>query len=419
MESATAQMDPQVVQMIAASRDKFRALVDGMDDDIMSVDAGFRVVTVNKALALRLNLHPREVVGRLCHEVLHGMAEPCSHDGRRCPVPMARATHQVQVEIHQQPDPEPDAPGPRFMEVRAMPVPGSNDHGDETIVVQRDVTPQKRAEQQLKDYSQHLEHEVARRTTQLRQANEELTRANEELLALQRLKEDLIHMVVHDLKGPLAEIQANLAMAATSTTEAFQAEVLDAARLGSNDLERMILNLLDVSRLEENRIFIEAQELNPAAFVKEILDRHDPLAKLHEVQMSLDVPLSAPAVYADPILLRRVFYNLLHNALDHTPEGGRINVGLEWNDDEFQFLVQDTGKGIPKEFHEKIFEKFSQGDRGRPKTGSGLGLTFCRLAITAHGGRIWVESEPGRGSRFLFTIPRPNTLEGAPETIDE
>jgi signal transduction histidine kinase len=108
---------------------------------------------------------------------------------------------------------------------------------------------------------------------------------------------------------------------------------------------------------------------------------------------------------ADPVLLSRVIRNLLGNAFKFTPEGGSVRVGISKTDREARVTVTDEGPGIPAEYHEKIFEKFGQVEDIRAKTGTGLGLTFCKLAVELHSGRIGVESEVGGGSTFWFTLP--------------
>ncbi|MBF0530820.1 MAG: HAMP domain-containing histidine kinase [Deltaproteobacteria bacterium] len=252
----------------------------------------------------------------------------------------------------------------------------------------------------------------AERTKEIREANrllveqrDELARTNDELIELQQLKEDLTNMVVHDLKGPLTEIQANLEMMRAEPLTEFMSELVESAETGSHDLVRMLTNLLDVSRLEENRMILELEPFDASGVIRRVLDRFKPLSNLKMVTISMELPEDLPQVVADRALFERILNNLVSNALDYTPEDGKIVVMAEYQPIGFRFEVKDTGCGIPKELHEKIFEKFSQGKRGRPKTGSGLGLTFCRMAIEAQGGHIRVESEPGQGSSFIFTIP--------------
>lgn len=403
---------PQYLQIITTSRDKFRTLVDGIDDAVMSIDGAYRIVALNKALAKGLAEHPRLVIGQPCHLMIYGFDRPCSEMGWPCPVTIARQTGQMAIVEHELPFHQTAPFKEKYIEIRAMPLPDVEDVQGEVIVVRRDMTVTRQAEIQLQKYNERLEWDVAERTRELRQANhklteqrDELARTNDELIKLQKLKEDLTNMVVHDLKGPISEIQANLEMMRAEPLTEFMDELVESAQMGGYDLQRMVTNLLDVSRLEENRMVLEPESFPAREVIQRVVDRFSPTARLKLVQLSAETPDNLPPVVADRRLLERVFNNLVSNAMDYTPEDGWVMIAATTEDNVFRFEVRDSGHGIPKELHEKIFEKFSQGQRGRPKTGSGLGLTFCRMAIQAHGGRIWVESEPGKGSRFVFTLP--------------
>jgi signal transduction histidine kinase len=139
------------------------------------------------------------------------------------------------------------------------------------------------------------------------------------------------------------------------------------------------------------------------------------MARDRRLTLSSDVAESHPPVWADPRLVSRILHNLVGNSIKFTPEGGVIRVSaLADSPSALRVAVSDDGPGIPAELRERLFQKFSTGDvKGR---GTGLGLAFCRLAVEAHGGRIWVDTEPGRGSTFNFTLPR--TDENHKDTKD-
>ena len=206
------------------------------------------------------------------------------------------------------------------------------------------------------------------RTRELEEANLQLTRqhselaeANEQLIRLQDLKEDLTNMVVHDLKGPLSEIQANLEMMSFEPLSELQVEFVEGARLGSNDLLRMITNLLDISRLEEHRLVLDLTSFDAAKEIDLARDRLTPLARLTNLTISTRVPQDLPLVGGDVRLFERILNNLILNALDYTPEHGQVEISAGLNGQEFLFEVRDTGTGVPEDMREKIFEKFSQG----------------------------------------------------------
>jgi signal transduction histidine kinase len=230
----------------------------------------------------------------------------------------------------------------------------------------------------------------------------------EELL---RLREELADMIVHDLRNPLGVIIGGLEMLdGVSVAEAdaeYAAAVLRAIRKSSERMHRLVDTLLDIARLEEGAMDLQIVALDSWGLVEETVTAERPLAEAKDITLENRVEVALPAFLADRDILQRILINLLDNALKFTPVGGRVWVEGRLRDGAIALSVVDTGRGIPPEERERIFEKFTQ-VRGQQTTrkGSGLGLTFCQMAVEAQGGRIWVEDGPqGRGSRFTFTIP--------------
>jgi signal transduction histidine kinase len=259
------------------------------------------------------------------------------------------------------------------------------------------VTTFKRMEHTIRQYSHSLEAMVAERTA-------ELTRANQELQRLDQLRQDLFNMMVHDMKGPLAELMGNLDLLSYGELEEAQREVLDLACLGAEDLLRMILNLLDINRLEEEALQAQPEEASFGALATEVVSKFATMIRLKGLAVEVEDRLAGP-FFADPELLGRVLQNLLTNALHHTEEGGRIELGARHTEEGAELWVSDDGPGIPPERQQLIFQKFTQAGHSGPRTSTGLGLTFCKLAVAAHGGDIAVESEPGRGATFRIRLP--------------
>jgi NtrC-family two-component system sensor histidine kinase KinB len=165
--------------------------------------------------------------------------------------------------------------------------------------------------------------------------------------------------------------------------------------------------LLDIARFEEGAMTLQLQRLDMAALIEETITGERHLAENKDMVMEARLAVELPAVSADRDVLQRVLTNLLDNALKFTPAGGRVWVEAHPEAKAVRVDVVDTGPGIPAGERERIFEKFTQvrGQTGS-RRGSGLGLTFCRMAVEAHGGRIWIEDGPGgKGSRFVFTVP--------------
>jgi signal transduction histidine kinase len=232
----------------------------------------------------------------------------------------------------------------------------------------------------------------------------------EKMRNLDKIKNDLTHMIVHDLRTPLTSLLSGL-----QTLEPVEAdrEILEISIAGGHTLLGMINDLLDVSKMEEGLLTLDKSTFEFKDIVKEGFRQIEWLAEEKGLQLYAEISPELDAVHADADKVRRVIVNLLGNAVKFTPPGGHVTVSA-FSDpikDEVVVSVSDTGEGIPKEAFARIFEKFEQVEtRTAGKAMStGLGLTFCKLAIEAHGGRIWVESEPEQGSTFLFTLPQDDS----------
>lgn len=169
---------------------------------------------------------------------------------------------------------------------------------------------------------------------------------------------------------------------------------------------RLVNSVLDVSKMESAEMRLRLVPADIAAVARESVDELESLVGTR--QLVREWPEDPVMAIVDRDVVSRVLQNLLGNALKFTPATGAITVEVEANDDMVRVAVSDTGPGIPREYRERVFEKFGQVDavlRGQ-RFSTGLGLTFCRLAVEAHGGRIGVDSEVGRGSTFWFVLPR-------------
>lgn len=240
----------------------------------------------------------------------------------------------------------------------------------------------------------------------LKAAGDELERSYRKLQELERLRDDLTRMIVHDLKSPLSAIIGTLELAVEGdlgTLSAKQRHLLTDARERGEEMIRMVDNLLEIARLEESEVRLQLADLEVARLLSEVADEWRVPAERRGA--SLDIETSpAVSLRADEHLLRRVFANLIGNAMRHAGEGVRIRLRAEPDEKEsVRFTVSDDGGGIPDEFQDVIFRKYGSVPAGPGSTG--LGLTFCKLAVEAHGGRIWVRSSRGAGSDFHFVLP--------------
>jgi len=254
----------------------------------------------------------------------------------------------------------------------------------------------------------------------LKAINEEMQEKNRKLMELESLKEDLINMVVHDMKNPVTNTMMALDLVALDPQAQLseqQREYIQLAKRNQFKLSEMIANLLELSKLESGRMQIERAPLDLANLLDRVVERYAAVLNKEDQSVIADIKPAAREIVSDERLLERVLSNILSNAMKHSPPRAEIHVAAAPAADtgEIVVSVRDFGDGIPSEFHQKIFEKFCQAglrELGH-RTDTGLGLAFCKMAIEAMGGRIWVDSKPKKGSCFSFSLPRQPVAETA------
>jgi PAS domain S-box-containing protein len=219
-------------------------------------------------------------------------------------------------------------------------------------------------------------------------------------------RDDILAIVAHDLRNPLNSIvmQAHLLRRRGPEPDRRSRRPVDAIERATTRMNRLIHDLLDVARLEAGRLSVEASRVSAREVVLDSYAVQSPLASAVSLDLRHDLPPELPEVWADRDRLLQVLENLIGNAIKFTASGGSITVAATSRDDEVLFSVTDTGSGIPPDELGHLFDRFWQGRRAR-KLGAGLGLPIVKGIIEAHGGRIWVESTPGRGTTFFFTVP--------------
>ena len=229
--------------------------------------------------------------------------------------------------------------------------------------------------------------------------------------ALKEFQQEVANMIVHDLRAPVANLISSLRLAQEliSAQEYADLESVVGVALGSaHDQLKLIDSLLDIARLETRRMPMNLTRFPLCELASEVCKTFERAAQDAQVDLVNAIAPSLPPVYADREQIKRVLFNLLDNALRHTPSGGRVRLSAHLNPAERVVCVRvaDTGKGVPPEQQTRIFEKFVQLSKSavRGHRGSGLGLTFCRLSIEAHGGKIWVENGAEGGAIFHFTL---------------
>ena len=225
---------------------------------------------------------------------------------------------------------------------------------------------------------------------------------------LDNLREDLTAMIYHDLRSPLANIVSSLdvlfSMVPEEDKDTVQA-ILKIAENSTDRIQRLVSSLLDVNRLESGQPVADQKVVDTIALVQQAVRDVEPVARGRRQTVSASLPGELPPVWVDEDMARRVLINLMENSVKFTPTNGHIEAGA---DDEGQWVhlwVKDNGPGVPAAEQERIFDKFTRLRGSNKSSGLGIGLAFCRLAVLGHGGKIWVESEPGKGSVFHFTFP--------------
>src|SRR6478672_3642453 len=239
---------------------------------------------------------------------------------------------------------------------------------------------------------------------------------------LEKVRDDLMKMIVHDLKTPLTSIIGAMEMMIDGDFGPLtnnQRNALGDAESRAEDLLGLIEDLLEVARLEETQLTLNLKQIAPAALLAEV--RHEWEIRFQQERATAVVEASddAPVIEADHALLKRVFSNLVQNALSHSARAVTVTLGARRENDGTLFTVADDGVGIPPEYHDIIFRKFEQVKTPHiPRVrSSGLGLAFCKLVVEAHGGRIWVKSGGDMvGSAFHFWLPVKPPANSAPIT---
>lgn len=246
----------------------------------------------------------------------------------------------------------------------------------------------------------------------LKFATDALEESYRKLRELEKVRDDLMKMIVHDLKTPLTAVLASLEMVLDGDFGDVSTGVrraLGDAEAKAEDLLALIEDLLEVARLEEAAIPLNLQRLAPGALLAEVIEDWSVRFEQEHARVGADVAEDAPVFQGDKGLLKRVFSNLIQNALTHTAHDVVLTLSArpDARSGGILFTVADNGPGIPPEYHEVIFRKFERVSHPTiPRVrSSGLGLAFCKLAVEAHGGRIWVQSSEGQGSQFHIALP--------------
>lgn len=227
---------------------------------------------------------------------------------------------------------------------------------------------------------------------------------------LEEMKVDFVSMAAHELRTPLTAIRGYaslLQMHYAPDLNDSAKELLTRLVASTTTLTNLIDNLLSVSRIETNDLVVDKKPINIDIIIKDIFSSYMHEAQARKQELILNSPDNLPFVMADPFRIGQVFINLIGNAIDYTPEGGKITVSVSIKSDNLEIVIQDTGEGIPKDALPRLFTKFFRvsGSLEQGSKGTGLGLYIAKSIVDLHNGKIWADSTLGKGSTFTFTLP--------------
>ncbi len=357
----------QLFAQVRRGRDHLQAVLNSTLDGIVMVDQGRCLTVANPAAISWLDMEAGQLEGATLDDVLARLGQRAGLDEAALQALQTEFAGQCNTSMRH----TFDIAGPprRCLELVCWPVSGQAANEAGMLMVLHDITHQKE---------------------------------------LEASREEMTHMLVHDLRGPLSSTIAGLYLARdmvhidTDTTVKSMGLALDSAER----LLELINSLLDIYKLEAGGLPFELSQVDLAKLIPESIKPFESTAQGDAIELLSQVEVGLPTVTADAGAIQRVLSNLVDNALKFTPQGGRVLVRAQSLEGVTHVSVADSGPGIPIEVRSHIFEKFSQvkGQKGK-RRGTGLGLTYCKLTIEAHGGRIWVDCPPQGGSVFTFVLP--------------
>lgn len=368
-------------EKISKSEAFLKTILDNMNDAVSIINVhDFSIAGANSIFLKDIGKTEEEVIGQACYKMTHHRSDPCTPPDHICPLLEAvkNQKHSVAEHVHYGKNDE-----KKYMEISASPIKDEKGKIIQVVYISRDITERKLAEESLK------------------QANIEFKKAD-------KLKTQFLSVVSHELRTPLTPMRAQLQMFLGryfGDISEKQTKSLNMIIRNTTRLDRLIGEVLDISKLESGtmKFIMEMNNLNET--VENAVDTMKPKAQDKNIAFFLKQD-DIPAIIFDKDRITQVIINLINNAIKYTDRGGAIEVEVLDNSHYATVNVKDNGIGIKKEDKERIFWPFEQVDSSmtRKYEGSGLGLAICNAIVSAHGGKLWVESEPGIGSTFQFRI---------------
>ncbi len=393
----TAERELVRIQRHEKAERRFRELLEAAPDAIIEVDREGRIVLLNRVTEKMFGYLREELLGRSVDFLLPDDLRATHHQHRAnyWNNPMTRTMGSGLALQGQRKD------RTRFpVEISLSPV--KSEDGFRVTAIIRDISERKEAERRLQTVQETYTREVSIKNQELELRNREIERAN-------RLKSEFLASMSHELRTPLHTIigfSELLREEVQGSLNEKQQRFIGHIHKDSLHLLDLINDILDLSKIEAGRLELRLESFHAGSAIEEVVStiRPQASAKSHRLETRVDIPV---AINADRVRFKQILYNLLSNATKFTPENGHIQVHGSVREGMVEISVSDTGFGIPPQEHAFIFDKFYQvGETTKGvREGTGLGLAITKRLIEQHGGRIWLESEPGKGSCFTFSIP--------------
>ncbi|MEO0073296.1 MAG: ATP-binding protein [candidate division WOR-3 bacterium] len=412
LTDVTEQRERQVQQH--REHQYLEAIIDNIPIPLAIISGDYQLQRVSPAFARLYGVSTRELAGRPCHSVVHQRATPCRFHGESCPISVCIATGTTARASHQHRDTDGNI---RFVETTVAPLRDESDTIVAFIAMMVDYTEIRRAQEESEAKSvelTRLNRELIEQQRLLEQQAGELSAANMELIRLSAAKDDFIATVSHELRTPLTAISESISLLSDSSLQASDEtgrKLLDVAVRNCSRLTELIDDLLDLAKLESNRVTTQPVVLDINHVLSETVGSFAVLARDRDVQLVIrhpDVPVRA---WADERHVRRILANLVSNAIKFTRHG-TVTLDAARAGADIVISVTDTGCGIPATEVDRVFEKFHQASTpyGERPRGTGLGLAITKRLVEMNGGRIWFETQEDVGTSFHFTLPMQQVI---------
>ena len=389
----------QAENSLRESEGKLNAMLQSIGDHMSMMDKDLNIIWANETAK---KLFGNDIIGKKCYEAYHRRKEPCE------PYPCITlkafqdgGTHEHETEVIGE-----DGEIIYFHCTASVALRDKEGEPTAAIEISRDITEHKRAQQELQEKNEQLDTQ----NEELQSQRQELVEKTRELEAASRAKSEFLSSMSHELRTPLNAVIGFSEL----MIDGIPGEINDEQKRCLSDiwnsgqhLLNLINDVLDLSKVEAGKMELKLGNLNLADAINDAAQTVKPMLDKNRHQLAVNIEKGLPQVRADKSRIRQILLNLLSNAIKSTPPGGELAIDASREGDWGQVSVVDNGIGIKKDDQEQIFEAFTQAEAlpDRRKEGTGLGLALTKQFVEAIGGRVWLESEYGKGSKFTFTVP--------------